>query len=207
MRIAQGRPFDAMRDLSNLTYDIILSAALGFDSGDMPASTQQLNHLLSGQDSLAPPNDPDSLFPFPEVEKPELLQAMDKIAISAATAASTPSPRLFHLINNLTPSMKKALGGKRSIIQGYVGRVSRRLVEEGESFQPRAAVDHFVSREAAMAERAGREALFDTPRMNDAIFGYLTGGQDSTHSTLSFCEYFCYDLTIYGKALLSSKRE
>ena len=82
--------------------------------------------------------------------------------------------------------MKKAFSSKETILQSYIDRSSQRLAEEGADFTPKSAVDYIVSREIDMAKKAGRAPGLASLRLNDIIFGYLIGGQDSTHSTLSF---------------------
>lgn len=188
MQIAQGRPFDVLKDLSILTFDIILAAALGLDKSDSD-TVRQLKRLRADHDSLVAKDNKDSLFNFPAPEQTELLHAMEGFSLAAAGAATSPSPWFYHVINNLTPSMRNNFRLKTTIMKSYVDQASQRLAEEGSSFQPRAAVDYMVSREATFAEKAGRKPFFNSPRMQDALFGYLVGGQDSTHSTLSFCKF------------------
>lgn len=198
IKIAQGRPFDVLKDLGVLTFDIILAAALGLDESDS-GTIQQLKHLRSVRDQLAVPGEPDTLYTFPEPQKAELLLAMEGVSVAATKAAASPSPWMFHFFNNLTPAMRKNLGLKNTIMQSYVNRACQRLVKEGSNFQPHAAVDYLVSREMTIAERAGREAVFNTPRMNDALFGYLVGGQDSTHSTLGFSKSLTRSIICEGR--------
>lgn len=188
--MAQGHPFDAFRDLGFLTFDIILAAALGLGATNT-TSTEQLNRLRSEEGKLTPPSDQDELFPFPEMEKPELLQIMDKITEALAHAGTSPSPWLYHQINNLSPSMRKSTAARKTILQRFINQSSQRLDKEGEDFQPHGAIDYMISREATMAKKAGRKPVFDTPRIQEALLGYVVGGQDSTHSTLSFCECLC----------------
>jgi cytochrome P450 len=197
MRLAQGRPFEALEDLGFLTYDVMCAAGMGSDN-DENAVTGMLERLRSGREDLTPPSNKDALFVFPEGDKPALLEAMNAVAQSAGVAGSTPSPRIFHLINNRRASMKKALRDKRSIMLKYVLQASNRLAKEGASFQPRSAVDYIVSREVSMAEKAGRKPVLDSPRMTDGIFTYLIGGQDSTHTTLSNCKTSYSGLFVSG---------
>lgn len=184
-KIAEGRPFDALQDLSSLTYDIILAAALGLD-GTESETVRHLQRLRVDDMSNLRPSDKDTLFPFPDAEQSDLQNALSVISKSTAMAFTQPSQRVFHFFNNRTTSMKKAFISKKTILQSHIDRSSERLAEEGTNFKPRSAVDYMVSREIAMAKKAGRAPALDSLRLNDVLFGYLIGGQDSTHSTLSF---------------------
>lgn len=184
-KIAEGRPFDALQDLSSLTYDIILAAALGLDDTESETA-RQLHRLQRDDMSSLRPAGQDEVFPFPVPEPSDLLHALHVIAKSAGASFTQPSQRLFHFFNNRTAPMKKAFHSKKTVLQSYIDRSDQRIAEEGESFKPRSAVDYMVSREIAMAKKAGRAPALESLRLNDVIFGYLIGGQDSTHSTLSF---------------------
>ena len=194
--IAQGRPFEALQDLAALTYDIILAAAIGVEDNDdddnhkvqqaETAAALQMKRLQEGDVPGMLPADKDALFIFPESPIPDLQSALHTIARSAGDAFAIPAKRIWHFFNNRRPAMKRAYHIKRTVLQSYIDDASRRLAEQGDKFKQKSAVDYIVSREVAMAAKAGRKPALDTLRMSDIIFGYLVGGQDSTHSTLSF---------------------
>lgn len=187
MRIANGCSFDAFEDLGLLTYDIILAAGAGLDTNESGA-TQELRRLQSvGAQST---QSTDEVYTFPETEKPVLQDMMEGFGHAATTAMTAASPKLYHFLHNLTPSMRKRFQLKKQFMQGFVDQASKRLAEEGDSFRPRSAVDYMVSREVAAAEKAGRQPDLQRTSLRDNLLGYLVGGQDSTHATLSFCKYF-----------------
>lgn len=188
--VAKGRPFDVIRDLGLLTFDIMLTAALGFGARDSEVALLlrrlQTNPEEQGGDCPQSLGGPDTLYQFPYNEEPEIMRAIDRITLAAAHAANSPSAWTFHAFNKLTPSMRKAQSIKTRTAQSYIDRSTRRLAEEGSSFKPQAAVDYMVSREAALAAKAGRKPDFSSASIHDGLFAYIVGGQDSTHSTLSF---------------------
>lgn len=68
----------------------------------------------------------------------------------------------------------------------HIDRASRRISENGRDSRLHAAVDYMVSRELAAAEKTGRTPVLHSDIFYDMLFGYLLGGQDTTHSVLSF---------------------
>jgi hypothetical protein len=188
-KVADGHPFDADNDLGCLTFAVIQAAALGL-SDQNDASLQFSDRLRNTDSSSFSAEDKDTPFPFPSMEKPELLTAMATIGHAASECYKQPFPGLFYLINNQRPTMKKAFKSKTTIIQSYIDRSIQRISEEGASFQPKSAIDYMVSREDAAAKKAGRKPDFHSSTMNEGVFGYLLGGQDSTHSTLTFSKLF-----------------
>lgn len=192
MRIANGCPFDAFEDLGLLTYDIILAAGVGVDVES--AASQELRHLrlVQTQSSLST----NQLYTFSESEKPVLQDMMEGFGHAAKTAMTAASPKLYHLVHNLTPAMRRRFQLKRRFMQEFIDRAGERLAAEGNSFQPRSAADYMVSREVAAAERAQRQPDLQRASLRDNLLGYLVGGQDSTHATLSFCKCF---ITIVSK--------
>lgn len=162
-----------------------MAAALGLDDNESEV-VKHLQRLRGGDTSALLPDDKDALFPFPDPEVSKLQQTIHTIAAAAGDSFVQPSQRLFHYFNNRTAAMKQAFRAKKAILQSYVDRSSQRLADEGPDFTPRSALDYVVSREAAIAKKAGRAPVFDSLRINDIIFGYLVGGQDSTQSSLSF---------------------
>ena len=165
----------------------MMAAALGLDDQQDSEIVRLSRRLRDGNMSTLLPDDESAPFPVPDAEMSELQQANHTIAAAVGNAFVQPSQRLYHFFNNRTGTMKKAYSAKKTILQTYVNRSSQRLADEGSDFKPQSALDYVVSREAAIAKKAGRAPNFESDRINDILFGYLVGGQDSTHSTLSFC--------------------
>ncbi|KAL3423480.1 cytochrome P450 [Phlyctema vagabunda] len=183
--IAKGSPFDAFDDLEFLTYDIMMAAAFGIHDNDSE-TVRHLKHLQAADLSGTSVPSVNQVFPFPSFPNPPLLQALHITTKAVATSFHKPWPRLFHLFNNMRPAMRQQYKTKETIIQSYIDESTRRFMEKGQDFTPFSAVDRMVHREAVTAQKEGRRPVFDSLLFNDSLFGYLIGGQDSTHSTLSF---------------------
>ncbi|KAF1952762.1 putative cytochrome P450 [Byssothecium circinans] len=169
-RLAEGRPFEALEDLNHFTADVIFAAALGIE--DAESSTVQNMERLRTIGSINPPTDINSVQLFPETQPQGLLQSILK---------------LYWLLTNMRPKNRRAQELRKTILQEHIDRARVRLSQTDEK-EPRlhAAVDYMVSRELSAAEKAGRAPMLNTPLFNDLLFGYCLGGQDTTHSVLSF---------------------
>lgn len=147
-------------------------------------------HAIKDLESKSIPRVEDSnkaaLAVFPESEPTDLLLSLYAHATAVGTTFTQPSPSFYHFWNNRTDKMKKAYHVRDSVLGAYAQEAAGRLAESGDSFEPKSALDYMVLREANGAKKAGRAPVFDSPRIIQLMFGYLLGGQDSTHSTLSF---------------------
>jgi cytochrome P450 len=181
--IAEGRPFKAIEDLNLLTSDIILAAALGIE--DSESDTVQTYEKLRTAVLPSPPSsDTNEVYSFPENETDGFLQIILKIGSAIGGAATAPSLKLYWYITNMRPSVRRAKEQRRQILQMHIDRASKRVRQDQS--QLHAAVDYMVAREIAAAEKAGRPPVLNSDQMHDMLFGYCLGGQDTTHSVLSF---------------------
>ncbi|KAK7754519.1 hypothetical protein SLS62_003539 [Diatrype stigma] len=184
-KVANGRPFKAIKDLESLTADSIFESAMGI-TGDDRNVERTLQQLKTEDLSRFTSNDTDSVFPFPEYVPQGLLQTIVVIAEVTGRFPTAPVLRLHWPLNNLRPHVRKAHRERREIIQGYIDRAVEKRQREGPPAQAKTALDILITRELANAEKAGRAPAFQSPIFNDALYGYCFGGQDTTHSSMSF---------------------
>jgi cytochrome P450 len=74
---------------------------------------------------------------------------------------------------------------KDRLIQGRLHESWKRLYEsasKGES--PNCAVDVIVQRELITAGKEGREAQYDSPAIQDEVFGLMFAGHDTTNASI-----------------------
>ncbi|KAI1258547.1 cytochrome P450 [Xylariaceae sp. FL1019] len=184
-RVADGRPFKAIDDLASLTADSIFESAMGI-TGDDRNITRNLVRLETEDLSKFSSLDRDQVFPFPEYEAEGLLKTILVIAEVTGRFPTAPVMRLHWPINNLRPSVKNAHREKRRITQLYIDRAVQRYEREGPAAQPNTAADLIIKRDRDMAKKEGRQPRYDTDLINDSLYGYCFGGQDTTHSAMSF---------------------
>lgn len=101
-------------------------------------------------------------------------------------------PKLYWFLTNLRPSVRKAQRQRTRILQKYIDRAHDSITQNahghghGHGSSHRAAVDSIVSREIAAARKENRAQALSSPEIHDSLFGYVLGGQSTTHSVLSF---------------------
>ncbi|OHE99935.1 cytochrome P450 [Colletotrichum orchidophilum] len=183
--LANGRPFDAEADLEAFTYDIMNATAFGISVDDSYTS-ERLRSLPSPNANESLKSHPSRLAEFPNVNPPELLTALNTLNVRINGAFRALVPQLFLLYDNHRPTTHRAFRSKRTILQSHIDLSVEKLSHSTSKEEFASAVDYIVSREKAAADSAGRKPVFDSARMNDMIWGYLVGGQDSTRSTLCF---------------------
>lgn len=149
--MAAGRPFDAVEDVSRMTFDIIKNAALGKDGATLVGL--YIDQLRSGLgDSTTAPaatarsvheTKDDTVFPFPKPPKDEVLEAQTRMNTALSSAGLIPA-RWFHAVNNLRPHMRQAFAWKDKMLRRQVALAVTRM-EAGESLE--SALDYTIHRE------------------------------------------------------------
>lgn len=184
-QIANEHPFIALEDFNFLTSDIICAAALGISDSD----SDTVKHSKRLQASNLPKGLPKlrhQVYPFPEYTASGLLEATHLIADSITGARTASMPKLYWFLTNLRPSISKAQQTRTRILQNYIDQASQTTTQTTSGTQYRAAVDYIVSREIAAAGKEGRQPALTSRVIHDSLFGYVLGGQSTTHSVLCF---------------------
>ncbi len=173
--LARGKPFDVADDVNEFAFDAILSAALGLgpDGGDV---NRQLQHLAAYQDKAVSHN--EAVVVFSRATKSAKLSAVQVEADSLWKAFLMPWPTLYHRINDLRPSVRRA----RSTMQAHIASQIAKNLDPGK--QPECALDYVMQRELRAAEKAGRAPVLDDPRIINPVSGYLIAGHDTSSGTL-----------------------
>ncbi|SPO07227.1 related to cytochrome P450 monooxygenase [Cephalotrichum gorgonifer] len=185
-KIAAGRPFDADGDISHMTFDIMMATAVGLPSGDSTTVQQRLRLQVASELPRGGKGD-DTPIEFPKAPNPELLNSIYAIENVIGTVSGLPSARLFHFFNNnFNPKMKRIEKTKNALLKFYTDQAIQRITSNPARFKPSCAMDYIVSRELQAAETAGTKPDLHSLVVRDGLMGFITGGQDSTHSTLCF---------------------
>ena len=101
-------------------------------------------------------------------------------------AHSSPAPRLHQwLALNFHPKYRHARLEKDRLIQGRIHESWKRLYENvSKEETTNCAVDVIVQRELTLAKKEGREAQYNSPAIQDELFGLLFAGHDTTNATI-----------------------
>lgn len=183
--IANGQPFAALEDFNFLTGDIICAAALGILDEESD-TVKHHNRLKASNLPVGHYNARDQVYSFPEYKATGILEATHTIADSITGARTASMPKLYWFFTNLRPSVSNAQRTRTRILQSYIDRARDTTTKNGKSESYQAAVDYIVSREIAAAKKENRSPALSSPEIHDSLFGYVLGGQSTTHSVLSF---------------------
>lgn len=183
--VSDGRPFRVIHDLMALTADTIFETAMGIEGSDK--NIYRYHERLESMDLASlKPSSTDAVFPFSEYENEGLLKSIDVIAHVGGRFPTSPILPLHWPINNLRPEVRRARRDRHTIIKACIDRALERWETAGPPQKPRWAIDLVISREQTAAKKAGRKPDYSSNMFHDALFGYCFGGQDTTHSALSF---------------------
>ena len=180
--LAQGRPFEADKDIIRNLVDVIIRATFGFDVGAIAA---QLNRL-SGVDKIDVPDNADSPAIFPYAADPEAYTSVRTLVDSLQIALKSPIPKQ-HLTFALKfyPSLVAARRWNENMMGDRLRAAWRKF--SGNPDQDdlvKSAVDLLVQREAQMAQRENRNVKYDTRVIRDELFGFFSAGHETTSTTI-----------------------
>nr|XP_036582208.1 cytochrome P450 monooxygenase [Colletotrichum truncatum]KAF6790868.1 cytochrome P450 monooxygenase [Colletotrichum truncatum] len=181
MRISNGRPFEAGRDIHNMALDIILSVAFNRDES-LGVTMRNTAHLanLPVQSAAKDETEPATIENLPLDTEAQVFNAMTD---SVGMIFKSPLPRLRGWFLKRTDWMKKAMASKDEMTTRELAKAVERM-EASEP--PRCAMDQILLRERAMAEKEGRQPDYYSPTIRDELLGYLVAGHDTTSSAFQW---------------------
>ncbi|TGJ86621.1 hypothetical protein E0Z10_g2188 [Xylaria hypoxylon] len=186
-RLAVGSPFDISNDISEFSFDAIVSAAMGL--GPQGGDTKHQHEQLAKHARENPSNPSvnvglasDLPVSFLAVPRSTKLAALCVEEESLRKSFLMPWPRLFHLLNNLRPSV---LAARRTLRQYIASQIAQALpgLSDG-SRNPQCALDFVIQRELRAAATEARIPKLANPRILDPIYGYLIAGHDTSSGSL-----------------------
>ncbi|KAI1131080.1 cytochrome P450 [Nemania abortiva] len=182
-RLAVGHPFDIANDVSEFSFDAIVSAAMGLEpqGGDTKHQYEQLAkhvHKNSSTSIVSIGPDADSPVSFPAALRSVKLAALHIDEDSLRKSFVMPWPKVYHLLNNLRPSVR---GARRTIRDYIASQIVRAIpgLSDG-SREPQCALDFVIHRELRAAAAEDRPPELADPRILDPIYGYLIAGHDTS---------------------------
>lgn len=182
MRLARGHPFKVSDDIFRGALDVIWAAAFGSEIGTSKTQLQ----LLSQLDSIDIPQDVDAAVAIPAARDPEAFEALITLTDSMEIPVNSPMPRLHHRFAlRFFPTLAKAVKQKNDLISRHVEESWKRVLSKGsDGGHVGCALDLVLDREATLAKKEGRPAKYDTPVIQDELFGFLIAGHDTTSTTM-----------------------
>lgn len=186
-RVARRRPFNVTEDISEFSFDAILSAALGLgpEGGDVKHQHEELaKHAFMS--SIAPSDglDVNDAFPFvfPAHKRSEKFAALRVDEDSLWKSFIVPWPRLYHRINNMRPSVQASRRTIRNYITSQIANAGPGLADG--SRDPQCALDFVIQRELRAAAKECFTPNLADPRIIEPIYGYMIAGHDTSSGSL-----------------------
>lgn len=165
-KLANGRPFNAKKDVVDAAMDIINAAAFSFDNA-MSTTKHQLDYLC-GMGSSKWFESSDGSVEFPRLPDIPEIAAVCAVADHLGTQFRSVMPRLDHKIRLLTqPALRRNIALKDTMISREIARSLARFNNGDHTMF--SALDHLLQREMNAASKADRPPVFDSPRIKDEV--------------------------------------
>ncbi|KAM5352749.1 hypothetical protein ACJ41O_005471 [Fusarium nematophilum] len=189
-RIADGRPFDAEKDIFYVALDAVNSFSFGA-SFEHRAIAPQLKELEAmGEERVkslqaAAPSQ-DSPIHFPKAHIGDALEAVLTItdAVEGQHSALFPKFKWWRR-QTFEPSLHNAVKTRRELCKREIAKAVAQLGNRGDDETwARSAIDLMVLREKLTAAKAGREPQYYSESMIDEVFVVIVAGHDTTSTTI-----------------------
>lgn len=167
-KAANGKPFNAAKDIFDAALDIINAAAFAFDDS-MSTIKHQLDHLESAealQATVTPSSDGSVEFS----RSPDTDNTVMNTILSdhLGTQFRASHPRLNHRVRMLlNPALRRAFAQKNEMVSREVEKSLGRI--NSGNTDALSALDHLLLREMGAAKKAGRTPEFHSTRIYDEV--------------------------------------
>ena len=182
MRLAEGRPFNAEKDIIRNLVDVIIRVTFGYDLG----AIEKQRRCISNLDKLNLPSNVDEPAIFPIAEDPDAYTSVRTLVDSLHIAQNSPIPRQ-HLTFALKfyPSLRAAWNWKNNMIRDRLDEAWRKFSQNADQDDKvKCATDLLVQREVQMAKKDNRPPQYHTIAIRDELFGIFAAGHETTATTL-----------------------
>lgn len=180
--LAQGRPFQADKDIIRNLVDVIIKATFGFEVNAVNTQMAVIRNL----ESIPLPTDSNEPVTFPVADDPEAYTSVRELVDSLEIGMRSPIPRqhlTFAL--NFYPRLVKARRWNENMMGERLNAAWRTFsANADQDDQVKSAVDLLVQREAQMAKKEKRDVQYDTRVIRDELFGFFAAGHETTSTTI-----------------------
>ncbi len=181
--VAQGRPFQADKDIFTAALDIIMAVSFG-----VPREEGNIAHqiLCLEEQSKSDGGPADVPYPFEGVSLKAESQACVDLVESLAVPINSVFSVLSHRRHLRKPHMRRATAMKNELVRRSIEAGVRRMEDgaETKSSVERCAVDQLVARESTMAAKRGLAPDYFRQSIQDEVRAILLC---PTHSKETYC--------------------
>lgn len=167
-RLAEGRPFTIKQDIYETALEAAWAAIFGIE--DTATVTRNQTTLLSSKQTIPLPTSIDEEAQLPRAHAPPAFHAVLELTEGIENIVKSPFPTFSSLWQRYSPSGRSHLAVKKRDLAKEIAKAELRLKKnEGKEEKITNAVDHFLRKEKAFAEKAGRAPKYDTEVMRDEV--------------------------------------
>lgn len=204
MKLAGGRPFSVKKDFEYASLDVMLEFAFGKNWVHTAVGQQlELTSSLGASDVKVDGASLDEPVTFPLAPIVDFLQSVYE------------APEIVEkTINALMPKLQTWWWSKQSWYKKVFDDKERAMKEQVaiglENFRAghvETGVEHMLMREAARAEKEGRQPDFDSKVFRDELFGDIVGGHHTTSGAMMWLTKYLTDLPHIQTRLRSALHE
>ncbi|OAA71633.1 cytochrome P450 monooxygenase [Cordyceps fumosorosea ARSEF 2679] len=213
-----GRPFAAALDLSYATLDALYEFGYG-DGTDERALAEQLKLLGSlseeAQNAIRGSAAPTEPVDFPRAPLAPAMDAMLRTMENIPTVAVTGFPDIVWRVLAWFPRVRRLRALKDQFIRDQVDKAVDRLSKAGEEGEDddmggysklKCALDLILLRERALAKKENRTPVYWSKTLKDEMFGFVTGGHETSANVLAWGVKFLADHPAHQSALRARLR-
>ncbi|KAM3525714.1 hypothetical protein MY4038_007179 [Beauveria bassiana] len=214
-----GRPFAANHDLSYATLDAIYDFGYGDGTEDRALAEQvKLYRSLDeeARNNLRNAAAPGEPVDFPRAPLTPAMDALLRTTENIPTVAATGFPDIAWRVLSWFPRVRRLRAIKDQFIKGQVDKIVRQFVDDDDDDDAdmpdagysklKCALDLVLHRERALAQKQSRAPDYWSDGIKDEMFGFITGGHETTSNVLAWGVKFMADHPEHQAALRTQLR-
>ncbi|KAG6303731.1 hypothetical protein E4U09_005770 [Claviceps aff. purpurea] len=192
MDAAKGRPFAALDDLREVSWELTLTLVFGFDE-ERKILQPHRDHLLSKGSSVAWTDSADTA----SFARPQLATEVQALAVMVTFVhfASIRVAKHLQIWILKRTKWRKYFQTKEKLLSKEINNSVERLQSAGSSDISRCktVIDHLLEREIVMAEKTNSSPDFNRQRIRDEAFGFFVAGSDTVSTSMGWTVKFLAD--------------
>ncbi|KAG5962299.1 hypothetical protein E4U58_003934 [Claviceps cyperi] len=191
MDAAQGRPFAALDDLRELSWELTSTLTFGFD--EERSVLKRHRECLSSKGLSTSWTDAARIVCF---ERPPLAPELEALVMMSKYIQFTTSNFAPHLQVWVLKRTKwrKYFQRKEKFLSDEINKsVERLFAISSDSSRRKTVIDHLLERELVVAEKSGSRPNFHKSSIRDEAFGSFFAGSDTVSTSMGWAVKFLAD--------------
>ena len=181
IRLGEGRPFQADKDILRNIVDIILLASLGLRTDMTNAQADLLRYL----DQIQVPVNMQSPVEFPMAAESPTYTCIRELVDSVQIGMNSPIPKQhMQFALKYYPSLAAARKFTDELMKRVLRSAWEKFNEQGRDNEITSALELVVQREVVLARKENRPVMENNNAIRDELFGFYIAGHETTSTTI-----------------------